>query len=184
MEEVKVNSLYSKNTMNIKEVTKKEFIDIKRRLETEYLKKVFSIPSTLSSQEYEKTRAEYSNELKAEFFKYCVIPFKINSKKIELIELINALCTDSEVKDSYTLYKGTIYKEYTKDHIIKKINLNILCDKGYECLGYNDVLKLIFDFTDGDICFQIFDTEEDYDLRKYELISNVKNINNRKVAVK
>ena len=80
---------------------------------------------------------------------YDIIPFTINTDNEQLKKVINFYCQTEEQRE---------------------FNLNTIYDGGYNVSLYSDNLKLIVDYTEGDLNFSISDTQELYAAEKQRTI--------------
>ena len=100
---------------------------------------------------------------------YEIIPFNINTDNEELKRVINILCTEEEEKENKTKYKGMGSGSdiYTAKELL---NMNFILDDYYSKSMYNDNLKLLVDYCEGDIYFTLCSNEESYQAEKQRSI--------------
>lgn len=136
-----------------KQVTKNEYKEITKKAASMYWK------GELNKQEFN----QYLNS-------FDVLPFEINTDNTELKEVINLYCS-TEIKKTY----GILYKGFTDSHetiytLKNKFNMLTLNDNYYNTCLFNDDLKLIISYTEGDIYFSVCDTVEQYNQEKKRTI--------------
>ena len=102
---------------------------------------------------------------------YNIIPFTINTDNELLKKVINFYCQTEEQREFKTLYRGFTNNENTIYDIKKEFNLNTIYNGGYNISLYSDDLKLIVDYTEGDLNFSISDTQELYAAEKQRTIN-------------
>ena len=100
---------------------------------------------------------------------YEIIPFTINTDNEELKRVINILCTEEEEKENKIKYKGMGSGSdiYTAKELL---NMNFILDDYYSKSMYNDNLKLLIDYCEGDIYFTLCSNEESYQAEKQRSI--------------
>ena len=100
---------------------------------------------------------------------YNIIPFNINTDNDELKRIINILCTEEEEKENKIKYKGMGSGSdiYTAKELL---NMNFILDDYYSKSMYNDNLKLLIDYCEGDIYFTLCSNEESYQAEKQRSI--------------
>ena len=100
---------------------------------------------------------------------YEIIPFTINTDNDELKRIINILCTEEEEKENKIKYKGMGSGSdiYTAKELL---NMNFILDDYYSKSMYNDNLKLLIDYCEGDIYFTLCSNEESYQAEKQRSI--------------
>lgn len=130
-------------------VTNNEFNQICKDLASKYYKK-FSLYDALTDL-------------------YEIIPFTINTDNEELKRVINILCTEEEEKENKIKYKGMGSGSdiYTAKELL---NMNFILDDYYIKSMYNDNLKLLIDYCEGDIYFTLCSNEESYQAEKQRSI--------------
>ena len=100
---------------------------------------------------------------------YEIIPFTINTDNDELKRIINILCTEEEEKENKIKYKGMGSGSdiYTAKELL---NMNFILDDYYSKSMYNDNLKLLIDYCEGDIYITLCSNEESYQAEKQRSI--------------
>ena len=131
------------------QVTNNEFNQICKDLASKYYKK-FSLYDALTDL-------------------YEIIPFTINTDNEELKRVINILCTEEEENENKIKYKGMGSGSdiYTAKELL---NMNFILDDYYSKSMYNDNLKLLIDYCEGDIYFTLCSNEESYQAEKQRSI--------------
>lgn len=100
---------------------------------------------------------------------YDIIPFNINTDNEELKRVINILCTEEEEKENKIKYKGM--GSGSDIYAAKELlNMNFIFDEYYSKSMYNDNLKLLVDYCEGDIYFTLCNNEESYQAEKQRTI--------------
>ena len=100
---------------------------------------------------------------------YDIIPFNINTDNEELKRVINILCTEEEEKESKIKYIGR--GSGSDMHVAKELlNMSFIFDEYYSKSMYNDNLKLLVDYCEGDIYFTLCSNEESYQAEKQRTI--------------
>ena len=132
------------------QVTNNEFNQICKDLASKYYKK-FSLYDALTDL-------------------YEIIPFTINTDNEELKRVINILCTEEEEKENKIKYigMGSGSDIYTAKELL---NMNFILDEYYSKSMYNDNLKLLVDYCEGDIYFTLCSNEESYQAEKERTIN-------------
>ena len=130
-------------------VTNNEFNQICKDLASKYYKK-FSLYDALTDL-------------------YEIIPFAIDTDNEELKRIINILCTEEEEKENKIKYigMGSGSDMYTAKELL---NMNFIFDEYYSKSMYNDNLKLLVDYCEGDIYFTLCSNEESYQAEKERTI--------------
>ena len=130
-------------------VTNNEFNQICKDLASKYYKK-FSLYDALT-------------EL------YDIIPFNINTDNEELKRIINILCNEEEQTENKIKYigMGSGSDMYTAKDLL---NMSFIFDNYYSKSLYNDDLKLLVDYCEGDIYFTLCSNEESYQAEKQRTI--------------
>ena len=100
---------------------------------------------------------------------YEIIPFTIDTDNEELKRIINILCTEEEEKENKIKYKGmgSGSDVYAAKELL---NMNFIFDDYYSKSMYNDNLKLLVDYCEGDIYFTLCSNEESYQAEKQRSI--------------
>ena len=131
-------------------VTNNEFNQICKDLASKYYKN-FSLYNALTELLYE------------------IIPFNINTDNEELKRIINILCTEEEEKENKIKYKGMGSGSdiYTAKELL---SMDFILDDYYIKSMYNDNLKLLIDYCEGDIYFTLCSNEESYQAEKQRSI--------------
>lgn len=101
---------------------------------------------------------------------YEIIPFTINTDNEELKRVINILCTEEEENENKIKYKGmgSGSDMYTAKDLL---NMNFIFDEYYSKSMYNDNLKLLIDYCEGDIYFTLCSNEESYQAEKQRTVN-------------
>lgn len=101
---------------------------------------------------------------------YEIKPFTINTDNDELKRIINILCTEEEEKENKIKYigMGSGSDIYTAKELL---NMNFILDEYYSKSMYNDNLKLLVDYCEGDIYFTLCSNEESYQAEKQRTIN-------------
>lgn len=136
-----------------KQVTKNEYKEITKKAASMYWK------GELNKQEFN----QYLNS-------FDVLPFEINTNNTELKEVINSYCNTEEQKQYGILYKGFTDSHETIYTLKNKFNMLTLNDSYYSICLFNDDLKLIISYTEGDLFFSVCDTVEQYNQEKERTI--------------
>lgn len=136
-----------------KQVTKNEYKEITKKAASMYWR------GELNKQEFN----QYLNS-------FDVLPFEINTDNTELKEVINTYCSTEKEKQYGILYKGFTDSHETIYTLQNKFNMLTLNDSYYNTCLFNDDLKLIISYTEGDLFFSVCDTVEQYNQEKERTI--------------
>lgn len=100
---------------------------------------------------------------------YEVLPFSINSDNEEVKRIINILCDTETEKENCIRYKGSSSEGdiYT---IKESLDMTFIYNDSYSKSIFNDKLKLIVDYTEGDVYFNLYSNDESYKLGKENTI--------------
>ena len=100
---------------------------------------------------------------------YDIIPFNINTDNEELKRIINILCNEEEQTENKIKYigMGSGSDIYTAKELL---NMNFIFDEYYSKSMYNDNLKLLIDYCEGDIYFTLCSNKESYQAEKERTI--------------
>lgn len=100
---------------------------------------------------------------------YEIIPFNINTDNEELKRIINILCNEEEQTENKIKYigMGSGSDMYTAKDLL---NMSFIFDEYYSKSMYNDNLKLLVDYCEGDIYFTLCSNEESYQAEKQRTI--------------
>ena len=100
---------------------------------------------------------------------YEIIPFAIDTDNEELKRIINILCTEEEEKENKIKYigMGSGSDMYAAKDLL---NMSFIFDEYYSKSMYNDNLKLLVDYCEGDIYFTLCSNEESYQAEKERTI--------------
>ena len=100
---------------------------------------------------------------------YEIIPFNINTDNEELKRIINILCNEEEQTENKIKYigMGSGSDMYTAKDLL---NMSFIFDEYYSKSMYNDNLKLLVDYCEGDIYFTLCNNEESYQAEKQRTI--------------
>lgn len=150
-------------------VTNEQYNKIAQKEADNYWKKCFKLDP--KAADYKAQRKRISQEYDAILDQYEIIPFTINTDNDQLKKAINYYCQTEEKREFKTLYRGFTNNENTIYNIKKEFNLNTIYDGGYNISLYSDDLKLIVDYTEGDLNFSISDTQELYAAEKQRTIN-------------
>ena len=100
---------------------------------------------------------------------YEIIPFNINTDNEELKRIINILCNEEEQTENKIKYKGM--GSGSDIYAAKELlNMNFIFDEYYSKSMYNDNLKLLVDYCEGDTYFTLCNNEESYQAEKQRTI--------------
>ena len=101
---------------------------------------------------------------------YEIKPFNINTDNEELKRIINILCNEEEQTENKIKYigMGSGSDMYTAKDLL---NMNFIFDEYYSKSMYNDNLKLLVDYCEGDIYFTLCSNEENYQAEKQRTIN-------------
>lgn len=141
-------------------VTNNEYNEIIKKEVDDVYKCLFKLD--LQGEALEKGRKEIWDEYYKKIDCYEILPFEINTTNELLKETINKYCNEENIQEKKVVYKG--YCPITS--ISYKIKDLLECDyiylDAYQTCLCNDKLRLFFEYTEGDICFSILNTEKDY----------------------
>ena len=100
---------------------------------------------------------------------YDIIPFNINTDNEELKRIINILCNEEEQTENKIKYigMGSGSDMYTVKDLL---NMSFIFDDYYSKSMYNDNLKLLVDYCEGDIYFTLCSNKESYQAEKERTI--------------
>lgn len=132
-------------------VTNNEFNQICKDLASKYYKQ-FSLYDALTELLYE------------------IIPFDINTDNEELKRIINILCNEEEQTENKIKYigRGSGSDMYAAKDLL---NMSFIFDDYYSKSLYNDDLRLLVDYGEGDIYFTLCSNEESYQAEKQRTIN-------------